>query len=185
MRLRQTIRMNTLTLGAVVAVALVSAANVLAQDAPGPPPTVASITAAIGSDADARDVFSIVFTHMFQPSYQATKFLLSSQVRPGWLPAIDRVDFVLLTDAEAATLISNCGTYWRVSRVEHSDKVVSLRFDERCGGTRLEYVVSFDGHAWRLGPPGTGQNGGGWSPGIGSGFSGPPPDCPCFQRGVS
>jgi len=34
-------------------------------------------------------------------------------------------------------------------------------FAQRCGGTSLGYVVSFDGRDWRLGPPGTGNDGNG------------------------
>jgi hypothetical protein len=164
----------------VVAVALLATGTVCAQDAPGSPLTIASITTAIGSDADARGIFSLVFAHVFQRGSPRKEFLLSSQLRREWLPAVDRVDFVLLAETEAATLISKCGRYWMVSRVERSGTVVSLRLSERCGGTLLGYVVSLDGREWRLGPPGTGQNGGGWVPGIGSGFAGRPPGCPCL-----
>lgn len=46
--------------------------------------------------------------------------------------------------------------------------VVSLSLGQRCGSRLLQYVVSFDGRAWRLGPPGTERQRVG--SGIGSGF---------------
>lgn len=167
----------------IVTVALVAVATVAAQDTSGSLPTVNGIAATIGGDADARSVISRVFAHLFwsdSHARQRKEFLLASQVRPVWLPAIDHVEFVLLTKTQAATLASQCGSYWMVGRVERTDRVVSLRLDHRCAGSVRAYVVSFDGQEWRLGPPGTGLNGGGWVPGMGSGFAGGrPPECIC------
>lgn len=165
---------------AVFVVALLATASAGSQEAPASPLTRTSLTAAIGGDADARDIFSLVFAHMFQPGSPRQEFLLSSQLRPEWLPVIDRVDLVLLAEPEAATLIAKCGRYWVVGPIKRVGDVVSLSLGQRCGGTLLEYVVSFDGRAWRLGPPGTGENGRGWGPGIGSGFVRRPPGCPCL-----
>jgi len=62
---------------------------------------------------------------------------------------------------------------------ERRGDVASLALGQRCGGTLREYVVSFDGGQWRLGPPGTGKDRG-WVSGIGSGFvGGRPPECAC------
>jgi hypothetical protein len=45
------------------------------------------------------------------------------------------------------------------------------------------YIVSFERNEWRLGPPGTGKNGGSWVPGIGSGFlGGRPSGCRCQSQ---
>jgi hypothetical protein len=170
-------------LGAVVVVSLVTTGTLRAQE---PRPHVLgaeNIVAAIGSDADARAVLSVVFAHVFQPSNQGRReFLLRSQIRPEWLPHVDHVDVALMTEADAETLLSACGTYWTVTHVERSDTVVSLRLASRCGGMTRDYIVSLNGQQWRLGPPGTGANGGGWVPGIGCGFAQRPTGCPCSAQ---
>ena len=180
MSFSRTVWPRTQTLAATVIVALLATAPAGSQETPAPPLTRTSLTATIGTDADARDIFSLVFGHMFQPGSPRQEFLLSSQLRPEWLPVIDRVDLVLLTEPEAATLIAACGRYWVVGPIKRVGDLVSLSLGQRCGGTLQEYVVSFDGRAWRLGPPGTGENGRGWGPGIGSGFVQRPPGCPCL-----
>ena len=170
------------TFGMVVAITLLATSKVWAQTAREPRLTFESITEAIGSDADARGVFLGVFAHLFPQSNTRKEFLLSAQIRPDWLPTVDGVSFVLLNAGEAEILVTQCGSYWVVSGVKRSDVVVSLTLSKQCSGTMREYVVSFDGREWKLGPPGTGKNGGSWAPGIGSGFvGGPPPGCPCLR----
>ncbi len=180
MRFSRTVLLRARTLGAACAVAMLATAPAASQEASAPPLTRASLSAAIGSDADARDIFSLVFAHMFQSGSPRQEFLLNSQFRPDWLPVVDRVDLVLLTEPDAAALLVKCGRYWMVGPIKRVGDVVSLTVSQRCGGTMREYVASFDGRAWRLGPPGTGENGRGWAPGIGSGFVGRPTGCPCL-----
>ena len=97
-----------------------------------------------------------------------------------WLPSIPGVEFVRLADADIVGHISACGVYWLVTKAERVANVVSLMLNQRCGGTVKSYIVSLDGKEWRLGPPGTGKDGGGWVPGIGSGYlGGLPPGCRC------
>ena len=176
------VQKNKRGLRMLVTVAFLVGATVAAQETAGARLTVDGIAATIGSDADARGVISRVFAHLFSSesnARQRKEFLLASQLRPEWLPAMDRVEFVLLTDAQAVTLIAKCGSYWMVSGVKRTENnVISLQLDHWCAGSVRDYVVSFDGKEWRLGPPGL--NGGGWLPGIGSGFvGGPPPGCSC------
>jgi hypothetical protein len=150
------------------------------QDGLGPPLTSVAIAAAIGSDADARTVIAMVLSHAMQPAESSRReFFLASQIRNEWLPTVQRVEFVRLSDDDIAAHLAQCGYYWMIYRVERSDNVVSLWLSQKCGSGTRDYVVSFDGREWRLGPPGTGNDGGGWAPGIGSGFSGRPPGCPC------
>ena len=151
------------------------------QDVVAPPLTGAAVAAAIGRDTDARAVIAIVLGHAMQPAERSRReFFLASQIRNEWLPTVQRVEFVRLSDTDIAAHLATCGYYWMIDRVERTNNVVSLRLRQRCGGTSLGYVVSFDGREWRLGPPGTGKDGGGWGPGRGSGFNGRPPGCPCL-----
>ena len=116
-----------------------------------------------------------------QPAESARReFFLASQIRNEWLPTVQRVELVRLSDTDIAAHLATCGYYWMIDRVERTNNVVSLRLRQRCGSTARDYVLSFDGREWRLGPPGTGKDGGGWVPGIGCGFNGRPPGCPCL-----
>jgi hypothetical protein len=147
-----------------------SAARVLTSD---------DIKAEVGTDLDASSVIAQVFTHLMV-NHERREFVLASQIRTDWLPLVPGVEFVRLADAEIVGHISACGRYWLVDKVARVDNVVSMTLNQRCGGTVRDYIVSFEGKEWRLGPPGTGKDGGGWVPGIGSGFlGGPPPACRC------
>src|SRR5258708_5224585 len=75
------------------------------------PPTDAQITVAVGSDADARGVFSTVLMDLFHDRH-STEFFLAAQMRANWFPTVAQVEFVRLTDTEAAALIATCGRYW-------------------------------------------------------------------------
>lgn len=141
-------------LGVVVAVALGVPRTITTQEPPTPSLSAESIATAIGSEADARAVLSIVLTQVFRPGRQRSKdFLLRSQIRPEWLPVIEPpVDLPLLTDAEADALLRGCGTYWTVSRIERSNKLVSVRLTNKCDGSSWEYAVSLNGKQWELTP---------------------------------
>jgi hypothetical protein len=133
------------------------------------------IKANIGTDADARSVVAQVLTH-FMINHERREFFLASQIPAEWLPSISGVEFVRLADAEIVGHTSACGRYWIFSNVERADSVVRMKLSQRCGGTTMDYIASFEGNQWRLGPPG----GGSWVPGVGSGFvGGPPADCRC------
>jgi hypothetical protein len=171
--------------GVVLAVVLAATGSLIAQRAPQSPLSVEEIAAAIGTDADAAGVFSAIFAHMFRStagSRQIRESLLLSQLRPEWLPVVEGVDFDLMTAVEAEALIQNCGRYWFVTRVDRADKVVTVVLNRRCACAAREYVVSLNGDEWRLGPPGTGENGRGWGPGMTCGCAGRPAGCPCFPR---
>jgi hypothetical protein len=157
---------------------LVLTGSAVGQDAPLL--TSGDITTKVGGDADVRAIVSLVFAHAFQDRSK-TEFFLNSQIRREWLPAVPGVKFVALSDAETADHLAKCGLYWIVRQLDRSGDVVSLRLAQKCGGTLLAYVTSFDGQQWRLGPPNL-PSGSGWVPGIGSGFAVPPIGCPCLPR---
>ncbi len=141
--------------------------------------TSGEIVSIIGSDVDARGAISAVLTHaMAQRSKR--EFFLATQMSNEWLPSLPGVELVRLTDSEIAAHVANCGLYWVVNRIERSDNVVSLSLSQKCGGASLTYIVSFDERGWRLGPPATGKDRGGWVPGTGSGIAGPMSECPCL-----
>jgi hypothetical protein len=165
---------------AAICSVLMTAESLTGQNPATPLLTLNDIAVAINDEMDARHVFVTVLTHGMG-NHERREFFLASQVRSEWLPVIPGVEFVRLTDTEIAGHLSACGHYWLVSKVERVDNVVSMKLNQRCGGTMLDYIVSLEGQQWRLGPPGTGKDGGGWGPGIGSGFVGRPPGCPCLN----
>jgi hypothetical protein len=117
-------------------------------------PTLDDITVAIGNEVDSRNVFVTVLTHAMRDHKR--EFFLASQIRNDWMPVLQGVEFVRLADTEIVGHISACGRYWIVSLVERANSVVRMKLNQRCGGTTLDYIVSFDGAVWRIGPPGTG-----------------------------
>jgi len=151
------------------------------QNPADPQLAITDIIATIGSDVDARNVFAKVLTHAMANRGRRA-FFLASQIRNEWLPVVQGADFLRLADTEIAEYLSACGSYWIIDYLERADNVVSIRLAQKCGGAALYYIVSFDGSEWRLGPPGTGKDGGGWAPGIGSGRANRPPGCPCLDR---
>ena len=164
---------------AAICMVLMTAGIWARQDATVRVLTSKDIKAAIGMDADARSVVAQVLAHLML-NHDRREFFQASQIPSDWLPSIPGVEFVRLTDAEIVEHISACGVYWVVTKVERVDNVVSMMLNKRCGGTVKGYVVSLEAKEWRLGPPGTGKDGGGWVPGIGSGFvGGPPTGCRC------
>ena len=171
---------NRLGISAICAV-LVTTASWAGQNQPAVSLTLKDIIATAGSDADAHLVIAKVLTHAMAQG-ERRKYFLMSQIRNEWLPVIPGVELVRLADSEIAGHLSGCGVYWIISRFERADNVVSMWLQQKCGGSGRHYIVSFDGNEWRLGPPGTGKDGGGWAPGIGSGIPMPQPDCPCLGR---
>jgi hypothetical protein len=174
-----------MTKGAAAAVCLmlVTARPRVGQNASTPPEqpviTISDVVAKIGSAADARAVLSTVLTHAMR-NQSKKEFFLESQIRNERLPEVLGVELVRLADNEISGHLAMCGTYWLISKVERAGNVVSLFLGQKCSGSVLGYTVSVEGFGWHLGPPGTGRDGGGWQPGIGSGFvSGRPPECRC------
>ena len=147
-----------------------------------PAPLVSTdIIATLGSDIDARGAIRQVLTHAMHPDREP-HFFLASQIQSEWLPVVKGVNSVRLADTEVAGHLSGCGSFWIISRLERAGNIVRMSVYHKCGGTLLDYIASFDGGEWRLGPPGTGKDGRGWGPGMGSGFATPQPDCPCVGR---
>jgi len=164
---------------AAICSVLMTAGSGVDQDSTARVLTSSDIKAEIGSDADTRGVLAQVLTHLMDS--ERREFVLASQLRAEWLPSIPGVEFVRLADAEVSKHLAACGVYWLVGKVERVENVVSVMLNQKCGGAARSYIVSLDGHEWRLGPPGTGKDGGGWVMGITSGVlgGGPPPGCPC------
>ena len=159
--------------------ALTAVGSWAAQGSPVRLLTSNAIRAEIGTDADARRVVALVLNHLML-NHDRREFFLASQIRTEWLTSIPGVELVRLGDADIVGHISTCGVYWLVDKVERVDNVVSMKLSQRCGGVSRDYIVSFEGNGWHLGPPGTGKDGGGWTPGMGSGFgAGRPPGCRC------
>jgi hypothetical protein len=159
------------------------AATVVVQSPSQPSPrpmTSEAIVAAIGTDADARDVIQLVLAKLLAQGSRR-EFVLATQISAPWLPSLDRVEIVRLADTAVDPHLAACGFYWFVFDVKRTDNVVSLKVSQRCGCSTREYVTSFEEGAWHLGPP-RAATGGGWIEGIGSGCAGPPPGCPCFGR---
>lgn len=144
------------------------------------PLTQDQIVAVIGSATDAGRALWQVLSHALAHT-QPPHHLLSSQIRAEWLPTIDGMPLVLLSDDDAMALAGACGTYWVIETIRREGDVVSLFLGRRCSGGTLAYIVSFDGQDWRLGPPGTGRDGGGFATGFGRGVygGGPPLECRC------
>jgi hypothetical protein len=166
----------------VVAISLVlmTPGSWAGQATPDTPLRIADITRVIGSDRDARDVVAAVLTHAMLGWRR--EFFLASQLREEWLPAIPGVEIVRLSETAIVDHLLNCGYYWMINRLERTGDVVTVTLRTKCGCSSRDYIVSFDGRDWRLGPPGTGKDGGGWAPGIGSGCVGPQPGCPCLGQ---
>jgi hypothetical protein len=165
---------------ATICSALMATGTWTSQTPTKPTLGINEITAEIGSDADAREVVSNVLSHAMATRGGRRVFFLARQLRSEWLPVVQGVEFVRLSDAEIAAHVLNCGSYWIISRLERAANVVSMRLSAACDATTLGYMVSLEDGEWRLGPPGSRKGGGSWVPGTGSGFVGdPPPECSC------
>jgi hypothetical protein len=155
---------------AAMCAALMTTASWAEQNRAVPALVSTDIIAIIGSDADARTAIGKVLADAMGP-YHQTEFLLASQIRSEWLPAVQGVKFVLISDSDLSGFLSQCGTYWIITNLKRTQNVVTMVLDLKCGGRALGYSVSFDGKGWEARHTGTG-----------SGIIMPQPDCPCLGR---
>src|SRR5687768_9693702 len=75
------------------------------------------IQTAIGTPGDAATLMSSVLRGL-EP-YSEQVFVLSRQVRPEWVPRVQGIQFVRLSDDDALARSTACGDYW----VIHAGKV--------------------------------------------------------------
>ncbi len=141
--------------------------------APAPLQDDVAIATAISGDAEAATLISAILKGL-TPS-DGRVFVLSRQTRVEWLPQVDGIEFVRLSDGEAVARSSTCGNYWvisahRLSRNGNLD--ISTRL--RCSASVSSMEFALRDSEWRD----TGRRG------IGSGWvDGPPPECvACLQR---
>ena len=147
-----------------------------------PPLTSEAIAAAIGSEADAREVVRLVLGSLFGQQSSGRFFVLASQVREAWLPEPTAIEIIRLTDADVQRHLATCGDYWGLFDVTKKDNVVSMTAGSRCGCSTRSFLATFENDGCHLGPPRASAGAGGWIEGIGSGCVGRPPGCPCFGR---
>jgi hypothetical protein len=152
---------------AAICAVLMTTASWAKQIEAAAPLVSTDIIAIFGSEGDARTVIAKVLTDAVA-QYHRSEFLLSSQIRREWLPVIQGVNFVLISDADIRGFLSRCGQYWIITGLTRTQNVVTMLLHSKCGGTTRGYSVSFDGKEWQL-----------RQTGIGSGFPMPQPDCPC------
>ena len=137
------------------------------------PLTADEITAAIGSDADARAVMSMFLAEAFRPSGSPrTEYVLRNQMRDEWLPTVEGVEIVQLSDADAAARWATCRSYMVITLVarQNNGSVRAIRAPKCSASARGTDFAIRDGE-WRA-----------VSSGIGSGFAGMPADCvPCLK----
>jgi len=138
------------------------------------------IAEAVGTDADAGAVLRVVLEHATSQSHR--EHFLASQIPDEWLPRRAGIEFERLSQADAVRHLAACGTYWIVERVKRTGDTVSLRLTSRCGASALDYLASFDGGEWRLGPKGTDTRHG-FVPGHLDGYGERrPAECSCSRR---
>src|SRR5689334_15366667 len=97
---------------------------------------------AVGTAAEARDVFDVVLAHAMAHR-ERRQFVLASQIPDEWLPHLSGMVFVRLSEGDAVRHLEACGSYWVIDRVQRTRNTVSFWLNARCGGTALYYVVSF------------------------------------------
>ena len=136
------------------------------------PLTADRIAAAIGSDADARTVMSMFLTDAFRPAGSArTEYVLRNQMRDEWLPTVEGVEIVQLSDADAAARWATCQSYMVISVVRQSNGSVRVIRSPKCSASARGTDFAIRDGEWRA-----------VSRGIGSGFAGIPADCvPCIK----
>jgi hypothetical protein len=129
------------------------------------------IVSVIGNDADAAILISAILNDLSRSD--SPVFVLGRQIRAFWLPPVEGVDFVRLSDGEAAARTSACGHYWFVT-VEKVPRTGDLRVSRRrtCSASvHTKDFVLWQGQ-WRQ-----------TRTGIGSGWvGGPPPECVACLR---
>jgi len=133
--LRLTNSCGTRAVAAILCLILAFMKNAQAQGFAAVPLTAALVEVEIGGADDARAVISAVLAQKFPPGNRSRReFLLSGQVRSEWLPVVEGVEFVRLSDSEAATAVLNCGTYWQIGGLHRQGDVVSLVLSQKCRG---------------------------------------------------
>ena len=136
------------------------------------PLTANQIAAAIGSDADARTVMSMFLTDAFRPAGSPrTEYVLRNQMRDEWLPTVEGVEIVQLSDADAAARWATCRSYMVISVSRQSNGSVRVIRSAKCSASARGTNFAIRDGQWRE----VGR-------GIGSGFAGIPADCvPCIK----
>jgi hypothetical protein len=101
-------------------------------------------------------------------------FVLGRQIRISWLPNVEGVEFVRLSDAQATARRSDCNNHW-VVRVVNDPRTGEVRVSRRRTCSASVYGKDFELREgeWRHTRTGTGS---GW-------YGGPPPECvACMQQ---
>jgi hypothetical protein len=132
------------------------------------PLTADQIASAIGSDADARTVISMFLQESFPPSVvPKAEFFLRSQVRDEWLPRLENVQIVQLSEADAKARLGACDTYWVLDVYKTKDDRIRVTRQPKCTASAQGTNFAIRDGEWRA----VGR-------GIGSGWiGGPPAEC--------
>ena len=102
------------------------------------PLTSEAIIAAIGSEADAREVVRLVLGGLSAQQSGGRLFVLASQIREAWLPEtnVPAMEIIRLTDAEIQRHLATCGDYWELFDVAKRDNVASMMAPRDAGAAR-------------------------------------------------
>ena len=93
-------------------------------------PTVDELLTQAGCEDSAKALVDAGFRAHFGASHDSrTIKLIAGQVRPDWLPAIEGVSFVLLTDAEARGAYASCAGCWFLGPIRHTDGLVTVEIN--------------------------------------------------------
>jgi hypothetical protein len=165
------------SLSVVILVVVTTSAQVTESE----PQTESEIAGLLGSDAEAMALISDELKHVGSVRRDGVA-VLSRQIRDEWVPQMDGVEFLRLSDADAVKRLASCetsGTYWLVLVSQLDGGMVRITTTEKCGG--VSYVARFERHEgqWRV--PGVGP-GMGWARAIASGLTSIPPECECLKR---
>jgi hypothetical protein len=129
------------------------------------------LVSVIGSETQTAILISAILSDFGRSDSPVV--VLGRQIRMTWLPAVEGVDFVRLSDAEAAARTSGCGNYWFVT-VENVPRNGDLRVSRQRTCSASVHSMDFalregEWHQTRTG--------------IGSGWvGGPPPECVACLR---
>lgn len=142
------------------------------QTAPQPPiQTDSDIVAVVGNDAGAATLVPAILSDLTRSD--SPVFVLDRQIRASWLPHVEGVEFVRLSDAEAAARRADCNNYWFVN-VVRNPRTSGVRLSRRqtCSASVHGKDFELRQGVWRL-----------TSTGVGSGWvGGPPPECVACLR---
>ena len=157
--------------GIVCVVVLLVAAIPAQTPQAEPPQTGAEIAGLIGSDTEAQALVSGELKHL---SGNRRIPVLARQIRPEWVPHVDGVEFLRLSDGDAEKHLANCetgGSYWVMSVNQLDGGMLEVTTSLKCGVST--HSVQFD------------RSEGQWRArrrGIGSGIVEVPPECECLRR---